>query len=107
MYQNDTAPNPRKLFVGNLPFRMTDAELEEMFAPFGEIVSVKIITDRQTGRSKGFAFVEYAAEDAAEKAIEALHGQDVDGRALVVNVARPPQPREDRGGRDNRSFRRE
>ncbi len=99
--------NPKKLFVGNLPWSTTDADLEPMFAEFGEVVSAKLITDRATGRSKGIAFVEFAEESAAKAAIEALHESEVDGRNIIVAPARPPVKRErsfggDRGG--NRSF---
>ncbi len=67
-----------------------------MFSEYGDVVNATVITDKHTGRSKGFGFVEFADEASAEKAIESLHGKEVDGRALVVNVARPMQPRNDR-----------
>ena len=79
----------KNLFVGNLSFQTTDAELQALFEPFGEITRVQIMTDRDTGRSRGFAFVEMANEDEATKAIEALNGKELDGRALNVNEARP------------------
>lgn len=82
-----------QLFVGSLPFRMTSDELTELFAEFGNVSSAKIINDRETGRSRGFGFVEFDSDDEAQAAIKGLNGKDVDGRALVVNVARP---REDR-----------
>lgn len=82
-----------QLFVGSLPFRMSDDELKELFTEFGEVSSAKIISDRETGRSRGFGFVEFDSEDEAQAAIKAMNGKDVDGRALTVNVARP---REDR-----------
>lgn len=82
-----------KLYVGNLPYSTNDNDLREMFAEFGEIVSVAVISDRETGRSKGFGFVEFAEADAAKKAIEALNGKDFSGRNLVVNEARPREER--------------
>ncbi|MDF2177227.1 RNA-binding protein [Aliiglaciecola sp. CAU 1673] len=82
-----------KLYVGNLSYQMTDADLEAAFAAFGTVSSAKIITDRETNRSKGFGFVEFANRSEAEAAIESLNGKDVSGRALVVNEARPPKPR--------------
>lgn len=86
--------NPRKLFVGNLPYTVTDQQLSDIFSQYGELVDVKVIIDRMTGRSKGIAFVEFSSEDAASQAIEATNGMELDGRAMVVNVARPFQPRE-------------
>ncbi len=82
------------IYVGNLDFNVGGEELEKMFSEFGEVVSTNVISDRDTGRSRGFGFVEMADSDAATKAIEALNGKDVDGRAMTVNEARP---REDRG----------
>lgn len=82
-----------KLYVGNLPYSMTSDSLKQMFSEFGEIVDARIITDRQSGRSKGFGFVEFANEADAQKAIDAKHGNDVEGRNIVVNVARPMQNR--------------
>ena len=93
--------NPNKLFVGNLPFAVTQSDLEELFSQFGTVTSVNLITDRMSGRSKGFAFVEFETEEAAKAAVEALHGNDFQGRNLVVNVARPQEerpPRRDFGG---------
>lgn len=84
-----------KLYVGNLSYDVTNASLEELFAPFGTVRSAQVIQDRDTGRSKGFGFVEMADDNAARAAISALNGQDNGGRALTVNEARP---REDRGG---------
>jgi RNA recognition motif-containing protein len=86
----------KKLYVGNLPYGTTDGDLQEMFGEFGAVDSAQVIMDRETGRSKGFAFVEMANDQAAQAAINALNGKDLDGRALTVNEARP---REDRGGR--------
>lgn len=82
-----------QLFVGSLPFRMSGDELEELFAEFGKVASAKIITDRETGRSRGFGFVEFDSDDEAQAAVKSLNGKDVDGRALVVNVARPREER--------------
>lgn len=88
----------KKLYVGNLPYTVSNAELEQMFTQFGSVTSAQIITDRETGRSKGFGFVEMANDDEAESAITAMNGSQQGGRALTVNEARP---REDRpaGGR--------
>lgn len=86
-----------RLFVGNLPYSATDQSLGEKFSSAGTVVSANVITDRMSGRSKGFGFVEMGSEDEAKKAIESLNGQDFDGRPMVVNEARP---REDRGGGD-------
>lgn len=84
-----------KLYVGNLTYSATNATLETLFAPFGEVRSAQVVMDRDTGRSKGFGFVEMSDDQACKSAISALNGKDVDGRALTVNEARP---REDRGG---------
>jgi cold-inducible RNA-binding protein len=95
--------NKNKLFVGNLPFSISQDDIRAMFESYGEITAVNLITDRMTGRSKGFAFVEFTTEEAAKAAVEALHETEVDGRKIIVNVARPMKPREDRrGGRDDR-----
>jgi len=85
-----------KLYVGNLSFRVTSEDLQEHFAAAGEVNSANVVMDRETGRSRGFGFVEMASEDAATSAIAQFNGQDYDGRNMVVNEARP---REDsRGG---------
>lgn len=81
------------IYVGNLSYEMTDDDLLEAFAPFGEVISAKIINDRETGRSKGFGFVEMADKNQGEAAIEQLNGQDLKGRPLKVNEARPRPPR--------------
>lgn len=78
-----------KIYVGNLPYSVTDATLESNFAEFGGVSSAKVMTDRETGRSKGFGFVEMANAEVAQAAISALHGMSVDGRSIVVNLARP------------------
>lgn len=96
--------NNKKLFVGNLPFSTTEDDLREIFSQYGELVSVSLLTDKFSGRSKGFGFVEYTTEEAAQAAIEALHGSDLNGRDMVVNVAKPRAPREDRGGFKPRRF---
>lgn len=87
-----------KIYVGNLPFSATSEQLNDMFAPFGKVDSAKVITDRDTGRSKGFGFVEMSTADEAAAAIEKLNGQDMGGRNLVVNEARPMEPRSGGGG---------
>jgi RNA recognition motif-containing protein len=79
----------RKLFVGNLPFTTGEAELQEMFEQAGAIESVRVMRDQATGRARGFAFVEMQNEEDAQKAISQFNGQDLGGRALVVNEARP------------------
>jgi len=78
-----------KLFVGNLSFNLDEASIEELFAQSGKVVSVAIPTDRDTGRKRGFAFVEMETEAEAETAIKNLNGQSVDGRQIVVNPSRP------------------
>jgi RNA recognition motif-containing protein len=85
----------RKLYVGNLTYGVTDATLTQMFEAHGTVQSAQIIMDRDTGRSKGFGFVEMGSDQAAQAAIAALNGKEVDGRNLTVNEAKP---REDRGG---------
>ena len=86
----------KKLYVGNLTYGVTDSALEQMFAPHGTVESAQVIMDRDTGRSKGFGFVEMKTDQEAQAAIAALNGQQVEGRSLTVNEAKP---REDRGGR--------
>ena len=78
----------QKIYVGNLPFNATEAEVEKLFAEYGEVSSVALPTDRETGRPRGFGFVEMP-DDAARKAIDALNGKDFGGRALNVNEAKP------------------
>ena len=84
----------KKLYVGNLPFSVTQDSLEQLFASKGEVLSVSLINDKYTGQSRGFGFVEMKRDDEAQKAIDELNGFDFEGRALVVNEARPQQPRE-------------
>ncbi len=86
-----------RMYVGNLPFRISENELSELFGAHGTVTDVKIIMDRETGRSRGFGFVEMNDSDA-QTAINALNGQDCDGRNLVVNEARERQPRSGGGG---------
>lgn len=83
-----------KLYVGNLDYSVTDDTLGQHFAQAGSVVSATVITDRMSGRSKGFGFVEMSSEDEAKKAIEMCNGKDFQGRSIVVNEARPRQPRE-------------
>jgi RNA recognition motif-containing protein len=97
----------KKLYVGSLPYSVTEEELRDLFSSYGEIESVRIIMDKATGQSKGFGFVEMATIDDAQKAIEGLHGTQMGGRTLIVNNARPEQPREQRGGSSRPSFRSE
>src|ERR687898_3365870 len=80
---------PRKLYVGNLPFTAGEAELQELFATAGGVDSVKVMRDQATGRARGFAFVEMATDEDAQKAISEFHQFQMEGRALVVNEARP------------------
>jgi len=86
-----------KLFVGGLPFAMQNAQLADLFSQAGNVVSATIITDKFTGRSKGFGFVEMGSEEEAQEAMK-LNGADVGGRSVVVSEARPQEPRENRGG---------
>src|SRR5580692_10168296 len=85
----------KKLYVGNLSYTVDSSELEQLFSPHGQVVSAQIINDRDTGRSKGFGFVEMSTDEEAQAAVAALNGQQHGGRALTVNEARP---REERGG---------
>jgi RNA recognition motif-containing protein len=88
----------KNIYVGNLSWSTSEDQLREAFAEYGEVISARIITDRDTGRSRGFGFVEMEVEAEANTAIEALNGQMMDGRPLTVNEARPRRPRENRGG---------
>ncbi len=88
----------KKLYVGNLPFTATDATLGDAFAEFGSVTSVKIIMDRDSGRSKGFGFVEMSSDEEASNAISKLNGAPWEGRNMTVNEARPMEPRQG-GGR--------
>ena len=88
----------QKIYVGNLPYSASDADLQQNFSAFGDVVSATVMTDRDTGRSKGFSFVEMSSPAQAQAAIEGLNGQSVSGRALVVNLARPRDDSGPRGG---------
>src|ERR1700683_4966162 len=88
----------KKMFVGGLPYEVDEAKLRELFAPYGKVVGAKVINDRDTGRSKGFGFVEMSTDDEAKAAIAALNGQQNGGRALTVNEARPREERSGGGG---------
>ena len=85
----------KKLYVGNLTYEVTDAGLQQLFGEFGSVRSAQVVMDRDTGRSKGFGFVELSNDQEADQAIAALNGKDFNGRTLTVNEARP---KEDRGG---------
>ncbi len=92
-----------KLYVGNLPYSVVEAKLQEHFAKHGNVVSARIITDKFSGRSKGFGFVEMSSDDEAQRAISALNGTDFEGRNIVVSEARPQEQRSGGGGqRQNR-----
>jgi len=87
-----------KLFVGNLSFKTTENDLQDAFAAHGTVLETNLMMDRMTGRPRGFGFVTMSTPEEAEKAIEALHGADLDGRPLTVNVARPREERAPGGG---------
>jgi RNA recognition motif-containing protein len=87
-----------KLYVGNLSYNVTGSDLEQMFSPHGSVQSAEVINDRETGRSKGFGFVQMSNDDEAKAAIGALNGQEVGGRALTVNEAKPREERPRSGG---------
>lgn len=94
-----------KLFVGSLPWGINDQGLEDLFSGFGTVASAKVIMDRETGRSKGFGFVEFDDDNAGKEAISKLNGSDVQGRSIVVSEARPLEarpPRRDFGGNNRR-----
>lgn len=84
------------IYVGNLPYNTSEGDLFDLFSPFGEVAKTAIIMDRETGRSRGFGFVEMPDAEAAQKAVESLTGQEFNGRPLTINIARPREPR--RGG---------
>lgn len=92
-----------KLFVGSLSYNITDQGLLDAFAQAGTVVSAKVIIDRMTGRSKGFGFVEMSSDEEAKKAMEMWNGKELDGRTVVVNEARPMEPRTGGGGGGYRS----
>lgn len=87
-----------KLYVGNLPYGITEDRLQQHFAQHGTVVSARIITDKFTGKSKGFGFVEMSSDPEAERAASALNGTDFEGRNIVVSEARPQAPRDNRSG---------
>lgn len=89
-----------KLFVGNLSFKTTENDLQDAFAAHGTVVETNLMMDRMTGRPRGFAFVTMGTPEEAQKAIDAMHGKEFDGRALTVNIARPREERPPGGGRD-------
>jgi RNA recognition motif-containing protein len=89
-----------KVYVGGLPYSVTDGRLEELFAPHGTVASARVIADKFTGQSRGFGFVEMASGAEAQSAIDALNGAQVDGRTLVVNEAKPMERRDNGGSRN-------
>lgn len=93
-----------KLYVGNLAFSTTEADLSDHFGKMGTVESVRLITDRETGRSRGFGFVEMSSSEEATRAIEELNGRDLDGRNLTVNEAKPQEPRSGGFGGGRSSF---
>ncbi len=88
----------KKLYVGSLPYKTTDSDLQQLFSQAGTVTSATVISDKFTGRSKGFGFVEMASDEEAAKAVEMFNGHELDGRNIVVNEARPLQPRAPRAG---------
>src|SRR5436305_2467676 len=88
----------KKLYVGNLPYTVTDSELQQMFEAHGSVTSAQVVMDRDTGRSKGFGFVEMGTDAEAQAAITAMNGTPLEGRPLTVNEARPKEPRSGGGG---------
>ncbi len=92
----------KKLYIGNLSFSTTQDGLRSAFEQFGAITDATIILDKMTGRSKGFGFVEFEDDDAADRAVEAMHDSDLDGRKLIVNEARPFEPRQGGAGAPRR-----
>lgn len=96
----------KKLYVGNLPFECTEEELRNLFSAHGRVVSVRIITDYYTGRSKGFGFVEMESDEASKAAIAALNKHKIGDREILVDEARPPKERNNRGGGEGRGPRR-
>ncbi len=87
-----------KIYVGNLPYSVNDSALESNFSEFGSVTSAKVMMDRETGRSKGFGFVEMSSAEGAQAAINGLNGMSVDGRSIVVNLARPREEGRGSGG---------
>ena len=93
-----------KLYVGNLPYSFRDSDMEQAFSQFGTVTSAKVMMERDTGRSKGFGFVEMGSPAEAQAAIQGMNGQQIGGRGLVVNEARPMEPRSGGGGGGGRGF---
>ena len=93
-----------KLFVGNLSFNTTENDLQDAFAAHGTVVETNLMMDRESGRPRGFGFVTMSSADEAQKAIDALNGKEIDGRALTVNIARPREERPCCGGGGRREF---
>ena len=96
-----------KLYVGNLPYSITEEKLQQHFAQHGSVISARIITDKFSGRSKGFGFVEMNSDEEAQRATTALNGTDFEGRNIVVSEARPQEPRDPRPGGGGRPPRRD
>jgi cold-inducible RNA-binding protein len=94
-----------KLFVGNLSFNVTENDLQDAFAAHGTVTEANLMMDRSTGRPRGFAFVTMSSPEEAQKAIDAMNGKELDGRALTVNVARPREERSGGGGGGRREYR--
>jgi len=99
--------NPTRLFVGNLSYQTAENDLQDYFSQAGAVTSVNLMMDKMTGKSRGFAFVEFASPEEANKAVEQFHNQDFQGRALTVNIARPREERPPRwgGGESRRESR--
>jgi RNA recognition motif-containing protein len=102
---NDEVKRMKKLYVGNMGFETTESDLRTLFQPLGQVDNIHVITDRETGRARGFAFVEMTDDGEAGKAIEALNGKEVAGRALTVNEARPKTRSSFGGDRGDRAPR--
>ena len=90
----------KNIYVGNLSYGLSEQELTDVFSEFGDVASAKIIVDRETGRSKGYGFVEMGNEDQAQSAVTAMDGRDIDGRSAKVSIAKPRQERPHSGGRN-------
>jgi cold-inducible RNA-binding protein len=93
-HEGEVVPVSNRVYVGNVNFRTTEDGLRSLFSNYGEVISVRMITDRETGRYRGFSFVEMASEEQANAAVEALNGTELDERPLKVNIAHERQPRE-------------
>ncbi len=90
--------NNSKIYIGNLPYKLSEAQLGDHFSPFGEIVDLVIIKDRETGRSKGFGFITFEAQSSAQEALS-MHEKDIEGKRIVVSMAKPQEKRSGGGGR--------